>query len=87
MVRKGDWKLIHFLDDDHKELYNLKEDIGETTDLAEEYPERAEELFQLLDQWRQEVNADMPTENPSFDPERREQWSRHPSVERMKKGK
>lgn len=87
VVRKGDWKLIHFLDDDHKELYNLKEDIGETTDLAEEYPERTEELFRLLDRWRKEVNADMPTENPGFDPDRREQWSRHPSVERRQKGK
>ena len=31
-VRDGDWKLIRFFEDGHEELYNLKEDIGETGD-------------------------------------------------------
>ena len=78
VVRKGDWKLIHFLDDDHLELYNLREDIGETTDLAEKHPGKVDELEQLLNNWRQEVNAQMPEKNPDFDPEKREKWGRHP---------
>jgi arylsulfatase A len=32
-VRSGDWKLIHYLDDDHSELYNLGKDVSETNDL------------------------------------------------------
>jgi len=41
-VRKGDWKLINYLNNDIIELYNLAEDIGETTDrrdLKEYFPE------------------------------------------------
>ena len=82
VVRKGDWKLIHFLDDDHIELYNLREDIGETTDLAEKHPGKVDELEQLLNNWRQEVNAQMPEKNPDFDPEKREKWGRHPYFDR-----
>ncbi len=77
-VRKGDWKLIHFLHDDHKELYNLAEDIGENNDLSNEQPEKVRELMQLLEEWREETNARLPVKNPDFDPERRLEWGRHP---------
>ena len=86
VVRKGDWKLIHFLDDDHLELYNLKEDIGETDNLVETYPDKTRELRQLLDDWRIEVNAEMPVKNPDFNPERRKEWGRHPHFDRKPKG-
>lgn len=78
-VRKGDWKLIEFYNDDRVELYNLKEDISEQNDLAEKMPEEVAELKQLLANWRQSVNARLPVPNPDFDPERREEWGRHPS--------
>ncbi|MBL7222414.1 MAG: sulfatase, partial [Candidatus Brocadiae bacterium] len=45
-VRAGDWKLIEFFEDNHVELYNLRDDIGETRDLAATKPERAAELRQ-----------------------------------------
>ncbi len=80
-VRKGDWKLIHFLDDDHVELYNLSEDIGEKADLAGSQPAKVEELKGILDAWRLGVKADMPSVNPDFDELRREEWGRHPSRE------
>ena len=43
-VRRGDWKLIRFFADnddgsDRFELYNLKDDLGETKNLAAEKPE------------------------------------------------
>jgi len=76
-VRKGDWKLIHFLNDDHKELYNLKEDIGEMNDLSEEYPDKVKELYHILDEWRKDSNAAMPVKSWRFDPERRFEWG-HP---------
>ena len=47
-VRKGDWKLIYFNKSKATELYNLKEDIGEATDLAPKYPEKVKDLFTLI---------------------------------------
>ena len=33
-VRKGDWKLIHYYEEDREELFNLRDDPGETKNLA-----------------------------------------------------
>jgi len=71
-VRSGDWKLIEFFEDGRLELYNLADDIGEATDLAEKIPEKTKELHDRLVAWRKAVNAPMPTEkNPQFDPSTR----------------
>ena len=67
-VRLGDWKLIEFYENGKKELYNLKDDIGETNDVSQEFPEKKEKLYDLLDKWRTETNAPIPTIlNPEFD--------------------
>jgi arylsulfatase A-like enzyme len=71
-IRKGDFKLIEFLDDMRVELYDLRDDIGEEKNLAEERPEKVTELRERLHQWRQEVGAQMPTRNPNYDPSRPE---------------
>lgn len=67
-VRKGDLRLVEFLEDNHVELYNLKEDLGETKDLAAAMPEKAQELRKVLADWRTAVGAQMPTPNPDYDP-------------------
>jgi arylsulfatase A-like enzyme len=67
-IRKGDFKLIEFLDDMRFELYNLRDDIGEQHNLAAEQPEKANELRNRLHAWRSEVGAQMPTKNPNYDP-------------------
>jgi arylsulfatase A len=59
-VRQGDFKLIHFYLDNRLELYNLKEDPSEKTNLATTMPEKAQELKAALDRWRSEVNAEVP---------------------------
>ncbi len=64
-IRAGDFKLIEFFEDGRRELYNIREDIGEKTDLAEEMPERTRELGERLRRWRGEVGAAMPTPNPA----------------------
>jgi arylsulfatase A-like enzyme len=70
VVRFGDWKLHHYFEDDGVELYNLKEDISEQHNLVAEHPERSAELYQLLDQWRKQVEAPIPTQpNPEFESE------------------
>jgi arylsulfatase A-like enzyme len=67
-IRKGDWKLIEFLEDGKVELYNLKNDLGEQHNLADSMPEKVKQLRDRLHAWRQEVGAQMPTKNPDYDP-------------------
>ena len=67
-VREGDWRLVEFFEDNHVELYNLKDDIGETTDLAQKMQEKAAALRQKLHDWRKSVGAQLPTPNPDYDP-------------------
>ena len=47
-VRLGDWKLILNYKEKSYELYNLREDLSETTDLAAENPAKVKELETLL---------------------------------------
>lgn len=75
-IRAGDYKLIEWFDesifgpDNRFELYNLKEDIGEQTNLAKEMPEKVCKLKEMLQDWRNEVNAQMLTPNPDYDPKK-----------------
>jgi len=65
-LRRGDWKLIEYFEDGRVELYNLKEDLSETKDLATTMPEKARELQKMLADWRRSVGAQMPTPNPDY---------------------
>ncbi len=67
-IRSGDWKLIEFFEDNRVELYNLREDLGETNNLAAKLPDKARELHAKLVQWRQSIDAPMPTKNPDIQP-------------------
>jgi len=68
-VRSGKYKLVEWYEpkllDQEKsiELFDLENDQGETKDLSEIIPEKADELKELLDNWRVEVHAQMPTIN------------------------
>ncbi|NQT85646.1 arylsulfatase, partial [bacterium] len=77
-VRARDWKLIEFYEDMHVELYNLRDDQEEKTDLAATMPERAAALRDKLHAWRKAVGAQMPTKNPKHDPERNKRKKRPP---------
>lgn len=67
-IRKGDWKLIENFEEGSLRLYNLKEDIGETEDLYDQYPEKAGALLAELRQWRKNTGAPVPNEtNPHFE--------------------
>ena len=74
-IRERDWKLIEYLDGTGDiELYHLAEDIGETTNLAEEKKGRVADLKKKLAAWRAETVARMPIPNPHYDPERAQEW-------------
>lgn len=59
-IRSGDYKLLSFYDDDSIELYNLKEDISESRNIAKEMPDKASQLRSKLKQWLRETNASQP---------------------------
>ncbi len=65
-IRKGDWKMIYFYDNDIYELYNLKQDISEQNNLVEQYPEKVEELQRELDKIGEELGTVSPTTNPRW---------------------
>ena len=60
IIRKGDWKLIQFLKEGTVELYNLKNDMTESHDLATENPEQAQLLLEELTAWRKANNVPLP---------------------------
>ena len=70
VIRKGDWKLMQFFEDDSVKLFNLKEDLGEQNDRADSEPERAARLLEELRAWQMHTGAVIPSVlNPQFDPQ------------------
>lgn len=66
-IRSGDWKVIESYESGHLELYNLASDLSESQDLADAYPEKANQLAKELADWRKAVGAQMPVPNPNFE--------------------
>ena len=65
-LRRGDWKLVQFHESGKVELYDLGEDIGETTDLAQAEPERARSMLEALERWKAGVGAAQAVRNPAY---------------------
>ena len=65
-MREGPWKLIETFETGHCALFNLREDLGETQDLAPVFPDRVTEMHRAMVAWRQEVGALLPMKKPSF---------------------
>lgn len=71
-VRSGEWKLIRWFETSSEypsrhELYNLKEDLGETKNLARERPELVARLDAGIDRFLKETGALVPKPNPAYD--------------------
>lgn len=56
-MREGDYKLAERYEDGRVHLYNLKDDIGERTDLAAEQPQRVSQMRASLHAWYKTVDA------------------------------
>ena len=65
-IRTGDWKLIHYYEDNRIELFNLKTDPAETKNLATTQSAKTKALRKKLDAWRKETDAKAPTKNPDW---------------------
>ena len=70
IIRSGRWKLIHYYEDGHDELYNLDTDPGERNDVLSDNRRQAGELRKRLDEWLAEIDAKLPTPDPEYDPEK-----------------
>jgi arylsulfatase A-like enzyme len=60
-IRQGDWKLWESVDDKsgkygrYKLLFNLKDDLDETTNLADKYPDKVRQLEGLVHDWEKSL--------------------------------
>lgn len=69
VIRSGNWKLHHYFEDGGIELYNLRDDPSESTNLALRKPKRVRVLLKRLENWRKELGAPIPKKaNPAYDP-------------------
>ena len=59
-VRKGEWKLLYRMRTGSLELYNIKEDIGEQSNVAAQYPDKVKELAVELSAKLREWKSPMP---------------------------
>ena len=60
-IRKGNWKLIYYHTDQRFELFNIPNDIGESTNLADIEIETKKQLSIELGEYLRQVDAQMPT--------------------------
>lgn len=75
VVMEGGWKLIRLFfqgeNGAHRyQLYNLRTDLGEKTNLASTEPARVRDMDALIERWLSENKAIQPIRNPAFDPAR-----------------
>ena len=80
VIRKGNWKLLQYLEEwtldggyekidtnNSVELYDLENDIGEKNNLANIDKEKRDELLKQLQKWQKETNAPVPNQrNPEY---------------------
>ncbi len=60
-VRDGDWKLIYYYETGKKELFNIREDIGEINDCSASQPQLVKKLSKVLGHYLRSVNAQRPS--------------------------
>ncbi|WP_343329641.1 sulfatase [Polaribacter staleyi] len=66
VIRKGDWKFIHYYEDERGELFNLKNDEEEMHEISKENQEIASALKTELFNYLKEVGANYPEKDPTY---------------------
>jgi len=75
-IRMGDYKLIEWYErsiqglDYQCDLYNIKNDMSETTNLSSQMPELVKKMQNKLHQWLISVGANQMSLNPNFNEEK-----------------
>ncbi|NJB87771.1 arylsulfatase A-like enzyme [Lewinella marina] len=68
VIQRGDWKLIHYWEDGHDELYHLGRDPREQINVAERHADVAAELHGALLAFLEDRGARYPRPDPRYDP-------------------
>jgi arylsulfatase A-like enzyme len=66
IIRSGNYKLIKHWDYGITQLFDLSEDLSEKNNLANEMPEKTEDLEKKLMDWLEATNAKLPLKNPVY---------------------
>jgi len=69
IIREGNWKLIHYYEDGHEELYKLGPDPQEVNDVADANPKIVASLHDSLFGYLAEVDARFPEKDPEYNEE------------------
>lgn len=62
------WKLHYWWETGAVQLFHLDQDLGESADVAQEFPERAAKMKALLQDYLKRVDAQLPVPNPDYHP-------------------
>jgi arylsulfatase A-like enzyme len=73
-VRTKEWKLIRVYGEGEDrtsfhELYRIEDDLSETRNVAQDYPDVVRELDRLIEDHIRKTGATVPVINPAYDPE------------------
>ena len=83
MIRSGPWKLIHYHEDGHHELYHLESDPGERHDVLNDQRATADALWLRVQRWLDETGAKFPVPDPQYDAAGEQAFLHHFEHERM----
>ncbi|MFV9551400.1 sulfatase [Algibacter sp. PT7-4] len=67
IIQKEGWKLIHYWEDGHEELYKLPSTEQDTLNVILKHPKIAKTLSDNLLQWLKSVNAKYPVKDTKYD--------------------
>jgi arylsulfatase A len=62
------WKLHYWWETGETQLFHLDKDLGESKDVASEFPDRAAKMKSVLQDHLKQIKAQEPVTNPNFDP-------------------
>ena len=74
IIRKGNWKLIHYFEDGTNELYNLSSDMRETKNVFNQFPQEGMLLKNELENWLSSTKALIPETDPLYNEEEEKEW-------------
>ncbi len=81
IIRKGDWKLIHYWEDNRQELYNLKNDLSERNNTLMENETLALGMKKELMDWLKEMDTHYAQVDTEWDEEaRHERLESHKNI-------
>ncbi len=74
IIRLGNWKLIHYYEDGHDELYDLQSDSGERQDVSEAHRMIVKDLNRRLFSYLNDVGAKFPKEDTEHNTQKEQEY-------------